>query len=212
MFSKHYLFLLIKLISVLLYLKYWYYNTPSLELPFNSRPLCQISPWPTKISLQHNPLRVLHRFSYFVLPNATKRNINWIYQTKFQPKSIKFIIKLYINQYLNGQTRYPSKIWAIKSRFSFKVRQHGQQQLYLQYKVCRVLYKMVGTLSFSQPCLCMQPPLQSRPKMRSPTSANFYLHIQSLLVHKIILTILTNTPFLYTSAIFHLPIFAYCHP
>ena len=168
MFSKHYLFLLIKLISVLLYLKYWYCNTPSLELPFNSRPLCQISPWPTKISLQHNPLRVLHRFSYFVLPNATKRNINWIYQTKFQPKSIKFIIKLYINQYLNGQTRYPSKIWAFKSRFSFKVRQHGQQQLYLQYKVCRVLYKMVGTLSFSQPCLCMQPPLQSRPKIAFP--------------------------------------------
>ena len=30
------------------------------------------------------------------------------------------------------QTRYKSKSWVIKSRFSFNVRQHGQQQLYLQ--------------------------------------------------------------------------------
>ena len=31
----------------------------------------------------------------------------------------------------------------------------GQQQLYLQYKVCWILYKMVGAPSFSQPYLCM---------------------------------------------------------
>ena len=32
MFSKYELFFLIKLILVLIHLKYWYYNTPSLEL------------------------------------------------------------------------------------------------------------------------------------------------------------------------------------
>ena len=45
-----------------------------------------------------------------------------------------------------GQTRYPLKIF--KSSFSVKVRQHGQEQLYLQYKVCEVLYKIVGAHHF----------------------------------------------------------------
>ena len=54
-------------------------------------------------------------------------------------------------------------------------------------------------------------PLQSPPKIRSFTSVNFYLPIPPLLVHKIILTTPNTTPFLYTSAIFHLPIFAYNH-
>ena len=35
----------IKLIPVLNHLKYWYPNTPSLELPFLRHHLCQISPW-----------------------------------------------------------------------------------------------------------------------------------------------------------------------
>ena len=74
---------------------------------------------------------------------------------------------------------------------------------------------MVYTLSFSQLCLCIQPSLpslQSSPKIRSPTSAILDLPISSLLVHKIILTTPTNTPFLYTSAVFLPPIFAYGHP
>ena len=49
------------------------------------------------------------------------------------------------------QTGYPSKSCVFKSRFSFKVRQYGQQQLYLQYKVFWIPYKIVGASSFSQP-------------------------------------------------------------
>ena len=104
-----------------------------------------------------------------------------------------------------------SKIWAFKSCFSFKIRQHGQNQLFLRYKVSRILCKMVDVLSFSQLLFWMQPPLQFPPKIRSPTSAIFYLPIPSLLVHKIILTIPTNTPFIYTSAIFYIFIFVYIH-
>ena len=51
-----------------------------------------------------------------------------------------------------GQTHYPSKSWFFKGNFSFKVRKHGQQQqLYLQYKVCWILYKKVSktTTKFS---------------------------------------------------------------
>ena len=55
------------------------------------------------------------------------------------------------------QTRYPWTGWVFKSRFSFKVRQHCQKQLYLQYKVCWILYKMVGATSFPQPYLWIQP-------------------------------------------------------
>ena len=93
MFSKHYLFCLDQgnfrsPLSKILILQY---PTPRFslldsrfQLPYHSRPLCKISPWPTEISLQHNPLHVLHRFSYFVLPYTTTWNIKWINQTKFQ--------------------------------------------------------------------------------------------------------------------------------
>ena len=36
----------IKLIPVLIHLKYWYWNTPSLDLPCLSHHICEISPWP----------------------------------------------------------------------------------------------------------------------------------------------------------------------
>ena len=52
---------------------------------------------------------------------------------------------------------------------------------------------------------------KTRSKIRFYTSVNFHLPFPPLLVHKIILTIPTNTPFLYTSAIFNLPIFSYNH-
>ena len=72
-----------------------------------------------------------------------------------------------------GQTRHPPKSRAFKSRFSFKVGQHLQQQLYLQYKVCWILYKIVVATSFSQHYLCIQLPLKFPPKILSSTSVNF---------------------------------------
>ena len=78
---------------------------------------------------------------------------------------------------------------------------------------------MVAALSFSRPYLYIQPPPQSPPKVHFsylqlssvnlPHFSYFHLPIPLLLVHKIILTISTNTPFLYTTAIFHLLIFMY---
>ena len=103
-----------------------------------------------------------------------------------------------------GETRYPWKNWVFKSCFFFVVRQHVQEQRYLQYKVYWILCKMLGAPSFSQSSLCIQPPLQSPTKIFSSNSVNFHLPFPPLLVHKIILTISTNTPFLYTSATFHL--------
>ena len=116
---------------------------------------------------------------------------------------------IYRSIYLTGQARYPLKSWVFKDCFSFKVRQHSQQQLYLKYKACWVLCKMVSASSFSEPYFSIQPPLQSPLKIRFSTSVNFYFPIPPLLVHKIILTSPTNTPFLYTSVILHLLIFSY---
>ena len=71
---------------------------------------------------------------------------------------------------------------------------------------------MVSAPSFSKPYLRIQPPLQFPLKIRSSASGNFHLPILLLLVHKIIPTIPNNSPFLYTSAIFYLLIFAYNQP
>ena len=61
---------------------------------------------------------------------------------------------------------------------TFKVRQHGQQQLFLQYKVCWIFCKIVGAHPFSQPYLCVKPHLQSPPKICFSTSFKFHLPIQ----------------------------------
>ena len=66
---------------------------------------------------------------------------------------------------------------------------------------------MIGAASFSHPYLCIQPPLKSLPKIHFCTSVNFLLPITPLLVRKIILTISTNTLFLYNSVILYLLIF-----
>ena len=48
----------------------------------------------------HNPHYVLHCFPYFVLPHSSKRHYKyWIYQTIWQAKPIKFIIKLFTNHH-----------------------------------------------------------------------------------------------------------------
>ena len=104
-----------------------------------------------------------------------------------------------------GQIRYPSKSWVFKTRFSFKVRKNGQQKVYLEYKLCWIIYKMGSAPSFSKPYLCIQPSLQYPLKICSSTSHKFHLPIPPLLFCKIILTISSKTLFLYTSATIHHP-------
>ena len=87
----------IKLMSVLIHLKYFYYNIPYLDLPLLLPHPCQIFPWPTDFPLQCNPHHVLHRFLYFLLPNSITRHNYWIYQIVCQAKPIRFILKLYAN-------------------------------------------------------------------------------------------------------------------
>ena len=99
-----------KLISVLIHLKYLYYNTLSLELSCLSRHPSRISPWPTEIPLQLNLYHVLHQFPYLFLPSSITRHSYWIYQTICQDKPIKFIIKLYTyNDFFAKHATYQKK-------------------------------------------------------------------------------------------------------
>ena len=108
-----------------------------------------------------------------------------------------------------GQTRYPSKGWVFKSRSSSKVTQYGKQQL---QGMLNSLQNGRWCPSFSQPYLRIQSLRQSPPKICSSTLVSFDFPVPPLLVHKIIRTIPTNTPFLYTSTVFHIPSFAHNHP
>ena len=69
---------------------------------------------------------------------------------------------------------------------------------------------MVGALSFSQPFTTL---LHNPYNLyKNVSSANSHFPIPPLVVHRIILTITTNTPFFYILALFHLPFFAYIDP
>ena len=103
-----------------------------------------------------------------------------------------------------GQIRFPSKSWVFTSRFAFIVRQNGQLQLSNNYATTMLNFcKILGAPSFSRFCLCIKTPQQKSLPLLQSIFISLYL---PLLVYKIVLTNPTNTPFLYTSAIFYLPI------
>ena len=109
-----------------------------------------------------------------------------------------------IKPYL-GETHNHQKAASLRAACSFKVGQHGQQQLNLQCKVCWILLKMVGLLAHRT--------------THTISIKNWFLHFSQLLppyftsflLPKTILTISTNTPSLYNSATFRLPIFTCSH-
>ena len=68
----------IKLIPVLIHLKYWYYNSPYVEFSCFPHHLCHILTKPTQTLLHYNLRHVLHWFLYFVLPHsATHHHKYW---------------------------------------------------------------------------------------------------------------------------------------
>ena len=144
-------------------------------------------------------------FPPFTLFNHTPPQV-LIYQTTCQAKPIKFLIILHKDH---------KTLWA-----KYIIHEKGESlrvaclstldNTVNSYKILSSIQSMLISLSnvdapsFSQPYLCLQSPLQSPPKIHSSTSDNFQLPNPPLLVCKIILTIPTKTPFLYTSATFHI--------
>ena len=182
-------------------------------------PRAASSPWPSLFNLTLVKWKSSSAYLYhaLILPYPVRPNTTSIGYTKSyaKPRQSNFFIKLYTNHkyFFVKHTRHTTKSPDFKSRFSFKVRKYGQQQLYFQYEVCWIFYKMKGAHSFPLPYICIQPLLQTPPQIRSPTSATFHLPIFALLLHNISAKIkITNTPFLCTSAIFHFPIFVHRNP
>ena len=85
----------IKLIQVLIHLKYWYYNSPYLEIPCLPHHLCQNLPWPTETLLSTILVMLFVGFPFFLTHSTTSHHTYWIYQTICKVKPIKFSIKLY---------------------------------------------------------------------------------------------------------------------
>ena len=109
-----------------------------------------------------------------------------------------------------GQKRYPSKSSVFMSRFSFKVRQQGKQQLNLQcvkHNLNNDRSSLISTMLLVH---------TTTPTISTKNLFVYFTHFSPSyppwLVHKNILTISFNTPFLYTSSIFHLTPPPYSHP
>ena len=99
----------IKLILVLIHLKYWYYNSPYAELPYLPHHICQILPQPAKTffninlimlassnPLQHKPHHVLRRFQYCVLLHLTKSHQSIGYTKSYIKPSQSNLLSNYI--------------------------------------------------------------------------------------------------------------------
>ena len=196
----------IKLILVQIHLKYWYCNTLSLQVPLFPRRLCLNAPWPTETLLNTILIMFLIGFPIFLLPHSTTYRNYWIYQTIYQANSVKCIIKLYTNHntLLVKRATY-QKSESVRVASLSKINSGSTST---QSSVQSVLnFSQNGRRSFIFTThFCMKSALKFSPKTRSLISSILHLSIPHLLVHKIALTIRTNTSFLYISAIFHLPI------
>ena len=126
--------------------------------------------------------------SLFLLPSSTTDYHKcWIYETICQAKPIKFIIKLYTDHNSLWVKHVTFQRAESLKTFRQHARQHSQQQIHRQCKVCWSLYKITVATSFSQ--LFLRIPLQSSSKICSFISVNFRLPISALLVRKIVLKI-----------------------
>ena len=113
----------IKLILVLIYLKYWYYNPHTQNVP-TSHHLCQNLPYPTETLSNTNLIMFFIGFNILSYSIPRQANTGIGYTKSYIKTSQSNLLSNYI-WYLVGQTRYPSKSWVFKNRFSFKFRQHA---------------------------------------------------------------------------------------
>ena len=118
----------IKLILVIIHLKYWYYNTSSLEIPYLLCHLCQIFFCLTGTPLQHNPHHLFFiSFPILSCPIQIHTTIIGYIKPYVKPGQSNFS-----SSYMQNIVHYWSntltiKRWIFKRPFSFKFRQHQKQ-------------------------------------------------------------------------------------
>ena len=101
----------IKLLPVLIHLKYWYYNTPSLEISCLANHLCQISLWLTETPIQHNMETIILFIGFPILPNPIWPHATGIVYTKpyAKPSHPNFL-----SSYMQIIKSYGSNMLSIK--------------------------------------------------------------------------------------------------
>ena len=137
----------------------------------------------------------------------------WIYQTIWQAKLIKFIIKLFTDHDILWVKKHATheKVESLTVAFLLKLDNTINKNSIFNTKYAEFFTKQSVLLHFHNLTCANKQPCNLHQKIISSTSVNFYLLFSRLLFNKIILTIHMNTPFDYTAAFFHLPIFAYNH-
>ena len=130
-----------------------------------------------------------------------------MYQTIRQAKPIKFIIKLCINHntLLVKHATY-QKSESLRAANLSKLDNTVNNSFIFNTKRSEFSTKWYLVFHFYNPTCAYNNPYQKF------SSANFHFPIPPLLVHKIILTIYTNTLFSCSSAFFYLPIFEHRNP
>ena len=150
---------------------------------------------------------MFYQCPYFVLPHSTsRRHSYWIYQTIWQAKSIIFIMKLYTDHNSSWvKHAIHQKVESLREASLPKLDNKVNNNSLFKTKYAKFFRKWLMFLHFHNQLVYTATPIIST-NILSSTSNNFHLPIPSLLFNKIILKIFTNTPCLYTAAIFSLPI------
>ena len=131
------------------------------KLHFLDQAFCSFNPFQimilqfpiTRASLPPSP-----PLSYLTLANSspspsTQSSSYYLSTSLFFPTPFDQMLSQVLDK-LNSMSSPANQIFiklVFKNHFSFKLGQHCQQQLYLHYKVCWVLNKIVDAPSFSQP-------------------------------------------------------------
>ena len=133
-----------------------------------------------------------------------------MYQTRCQAQPIKFIIKLYINhntlfiKYATYQKTESSRAASLSKLDNMVNSNSISNTNYSEF-----FKKQLVLFHFHNPTCAYNHPYNLNQIF---SSANSHLSNLPLIVRKIIFIIPTNTPFFYSSALFHFPIFAYSDP
>ena len=135
----------IKLILVLIHLKYRYYNTPSLYLPRPPHHFCLILPQKTEASLQKSS-SCSFVVPYLVLPYSTKHYNQWLYKSIFQDRPSKSIITLYKNHITLGQRHIHQKAESIRAASLSKLDNIVNNNSIFNTKCCEFSTKWQGYL------------------------------------------------------------------
>ena len=143
-------------LTFLIHLKYWYCNSPY-PIPTASRlPLLYLSNFPLANKNSSSTQSSSSFLSFSLFFSTPFYHTPQLLDIPNHMPSQSFLLSSYKQTIIPYWSKtLPTKKLSLYSRISFKGRKHGQQQIYLQYKLFWIIYTTVDALSCSQPYLCL---------------------------------------------------------